>query len=75
MGNLENIYQNYYDHHIDLVGNSEEQLAARLLIEEGLIFESEERRLSLYEGQILDTYKKMSPDGFSSGLIFLIDEL
>ena len=34
-----------------------EQLPARRLIEEGLVFEEEERRLSLYEGQIFKTYK------------------
>ena len=46
IGNLENIYKNYYENQIMLLGSPEEQLAARILIEEGLIFEEEERRLS-----------------------------
>lgn len=49
------ILENYY---LDKIAElpEEEQLPARKLIEEGLIFEEEERRLSLYEGQILKTY-------------------
>ena len=56
LGNLENIYQNYYDHHIRLLGTEEEQQAVRVFVEEGLIFEKEERRLTLYEGQIYSVY-------------------
>ena len=52
IGNLDNVYKNYYENQIMLIGTPEEQLASRLLIEEGLIFEEEKRRLSLYEGQI-----------------------
>ncbi|RMG22576.1 MAG: hypothetical protein D6730_16180 [Bacteroidetes bacterium] len=57
LGDLESIYQNYYDHHISRLGSEEEQRAVRVFIEEGLIFEKEERRLSLYEGQIFSTYQ------------------
>lgn len=57
LGNLENIYQNYYDHHITRLGTPEEEHSARILIEEGLIFEKEERRLTLYEGQIYSVYQ------------------
>ena len=52
IGDIESIYKNHYDNLIDSIGTKKEQLAARKLIEEGLIFEEEERRLSLYEGQI-----------------------
>ena len=53
LGNLDDVYQGYYDHHIQQVGTEADIQAARKLIEEGLIFEEEERRVSLYEGQIV----------------------
>lgn len=56
IGNLAHILKNHYDHNIAALGTAEEQLAARRLIEEGLILEEEERRLSLYEGQIYRKY-------------------
>ncbi len=46
------ILEDYYMSKILEIENEGEQLAARKLIEEGLIFEEEERRLNLYEGQI-----------------------
>ena len=55
-GNLEQIINNYYEEKIASLGDVETQLAARKLIEEGLIFDEEEQRLSLYEGQILKSY-------------------
>lgn len=57
IGNLEHIYQNYYDNQIQKLSSVDDQTKARKLIEEGLIFEEEERRLSLYEGQIRRAYK------------------
>lgn len=56
LGDLENIYQNYYDHQIARIGSPAEQQGARILIEEGLIFEEEERRVGLYKGQITRKY-------------------
>ncbi len=56
LGDIESIYKNYYDNQLKLLGNSEEEYAARLLIEDGLIFEEEERRLNMYEGQIYKTF-------------------
>ena len=61
IGDIESIYKNHYDNLIEGIGAEEEQLAARRLIEEGLIFEEEERRLSLYEGQIFKSFG-VSPD-------------
>ena len=55
------ILENYYLNNISRIEDAEDQLAARRLIEEGLIFEEEERRLSLYEGQILKGYN-ISPE-------------
>ncbi|MCB9274629.1 MAG: hypothetical protein H6564_11355 [Lewinellaceae bacterium] len=52
ISNLENLYENYYENQIKALDSPAERLAARRLIEEGLIFEEEERRLILYEGQI-----------------------
>ena len=52
LGNMEDIYQNYYDNQIAKIENGQERQLARRLIEEDMIFEEEERRLSIYEGQI-----------------------
>lgn len=57
------IYENYYENHIGVIEDLDNQLAARRFIEEGLVFEEEERRLSLYEGVILKQY------GISSDLL------
>lgn len=54
--NMEQIYENYYEDQINLLDSEEEILAARQLLEEGLIFEEEERRLSMYEGQIFKSF-------------------
>ncbi|HXU36274.1 MAG TPA: hypothetical protein VN937_07900 [Blastocatellia bacterium] len=56
IGNLEGIYQNYYDSSIKKLGTEEEQMKARVFIEEGLVFANENRRISLYEGQIHDMF-------------------
>jgi len=56
LGNIEDIYKNYYDNLLNDIESVEERIAARMLIEDGLIFEEEERRLSLYEGQILKDF-------------------
>ena len=53
LGDLDQIFKQYYDQRIRSLGEEDAQLAARKLIEDGLIFEEDERRLSLYEGQIL----------------------
>lgn len=52
LGDIENVYKNYYDNQLKLIGNDDEEYAARVLIEDGLIFEEEERRLNIYEGQV-----------------------
>ncbi len=54
---VERIFENYYRDKIADFGSPDQQLAVRRLIEEGLIFEAEERRLNLYEGQITKQYK------------------
>ncbi len=56
LNRLDEILENYYFDKINLLDNEDERLAARKLIEEGLIFEEEERRLTLYEGQIFKSY-------------------
>ena len=50
------LYENYYRERIARLGDLKDQAAARRLIEDGLILEEENRRLSLYEGQIRKTY-------------------
>jgi WD40 repeat protein len=50
------ILENYYLDKINAITDPTDQLAARRLIEEGFIFEEEERRLTLYEGQIFKSY-------------------
>ena len=56
IGHIPTIYSNHYLNEISKIGTKEEQIAARKFIEEGLIFEEEERRLSIYEGQIHKQY-------------------
>ena len=56
LGDLEQVIQNYYFDTISKVGSETDQFAARLLIEDGLVFEEEQRRLSLYEGQIYKNF-------------------
>lgn len=56
LGALDTIISNYYAGKILEIEDSVERLRARRLIEEGLVFEEEERRLSLYEGQIYRIY-------------------
>lgn len=56
VGDLPAVIERYYDERIQLISDPDQQLAARRLIEEGLIFEEEERRLSLYEGQALRSF-------------------
>lgn len=56
LGALDNIISNYYAGKILEIDDPAERLRARRLIEEGLVFEEEERRLSLYEGQIYRIY-------------------
>jgi len=50
------ILEEYYWSKINAITDPVERLAARRLIEEGLVFEEEERRLNLYEGQIEKNY-------------------
>ncbi|MCB0532230.1 MAG: hypothetical protein KDD14_08525 [Saprospiraceae bacterium] len=52
LGNIEEVYANYYEDQLRQISDPRAQNAARRFLEEGLIFEEEERRLSLYEGQI-----------------------
>ncbi|MCB0639614.1 MAG: hypothetical protein KDC54_23480, partial [Lewinella sp.] len=58
LGDLQAIIANYYEERINAL-DEEEQLPAKRLIEEGLIFDEGEGkgiRLSLYEGQITQIY-------------------
>lgn len=50
---LEPIVENYYEERIREISSLGEQYAARVFVEDVLIFSEEERRLSIYEGQIL----------------------
>lgn len=56
IGDIASVYENYYLNQIARLGDDATQLAARKLVEEGLIFEEEERRLSLYDVQISKHY-------------------
>ena len=58
LGNLQEIIANYYHEKVESL-EAHEYMPVRRLIEEGLIFEESEGhgiRLSLFEGQILQTY-------------------
>ncbi len=56
LGNIKEVYENYYEDQLRQITNPKEQLAAREFIEEGLIFEKDEIRISLYEGQIFQKF-------------------
>lgn len=51
VGDVESIYKNYYENQLSQIADPEDRLAARKMIEEGMIYEEEGRRLNLYEGR------------------------
>ncbi|WP_114940964.1 hypothetical protein [Mucilaginibacter endophyticus] len=56
LGDINNIFENYYDNLISKLPTTEDQRRARIFIEEKLIFEEDKTRLSIYEQQILRDY-------------------
>lgn len=54
--NFEDIYRDYYETIIEKINDSEQQISARKLIEDELIFEYEKRKLTIYEGIIFQKY-------------------
>ena len=56
LGNLEKIVENYYHDKLASLADDSSQYAARKLIEEGLVMEGENIRLSLHEAQITKQY-------------------
>jgi hypothetical protein len=56
LGDLNLVIENYYYNQLKQLGDDAAQLPARKFIEEGLIFEEEQRRLSIYEGLIERVY-------------------
>ncbi|MGV7224540.1 MAG: WD40 repeat domain-containing protein, partial [Nitrospinales bacterium] len=52
LGDPKGIFRDFYDRTIQNIGTSAEQLKSHRFIEDGLIFEEEEKRISLFEGQI-----------------------
>lgn len=63
---LDQVIENYYEERIGWIEDKTQAYAARRLIEEGLVFEEEERRLSIYEGQALKSF------GLSSATLRLL---
>lgn len=61
IGDIEQLYENHYQNQIQRLGDEAEQSTARIFIEEGLIFEEEERRLGVYEGQVYRKFN-ITPD-------------
>jgi hypothetical protein len=58
LGDLELVIEGYYISRLNELQLDEDSLKhIREFVEEGLIFEADERRLTLYEGQITSTYK------------------
>lgn len=53
---FEDIYRDYYETIIEKIKDQEQQISARKLIEDELIFEYEKRKLTIYEGVILQKY-------------------
>jgi hypothetical protein len=63
LGEIDTIFEEYYEKQLAQISSDSNRLAAQVLIEETLVFEEEERRLSLYEGQIFKQH------GFSPELL------
>lgn len=57
LGDLESVIQQYYDRQVVQIGSIEDQLLVKRLVEEGLILESDERRITLDEGIVKRDYK------------------
>ncbi len=55
LGDLQNVSRDFYENVIGSLTNID-QLKARIFIEEGLIFEEEQRRIQMYEGQIIKNF-------------------
>ena len=53
LGEMNDIFENYYDNLIAKLPTAEDQKRARIFIEEKLIYEEDKTRLSIYEKQIL----------------------
>lgn len=62
---LDSIIENYYEERISRIKDPKQAYVARKFIEEGLIFEEEERRLTVYEGQIFSAFK-LEPETLSA---------
>ena len=60
IGDLESLIENYYVDQLAKIEGTEDRSKAQLLIEDGLIFEPEQRRVSLYEGQIKKDFEVSS---------------
>lgn len=57
LGELNDIFENFYENMIHQLPDEEDRQLARRLVEDGLVLEGEEIRLSLHEGQILRDYE------------------
>ncbi|MCY7410249.1 MAG: hypothetical protein LH473_08250 [Chitinophagales bacterium] len=55
LGDLQNVSRDFYENVIGSL-NTSDQLKARIFIEEGLIFEEDQRRIQMYEGQIIKNF-------------------
>jgi hypothetical protein len=56
VGDISNIYEFYYDNILSNIQNPSEKKLIQVFIEDALIFEDEQRRLSLDEGVIMKRY-------------------
>ncbi|MEL6843239.1 MAG: hypothetical protein AAFP02_08490, partial [Bacteroidota bacterium] len=61
LGEISDIFENYYESLIKRIPGKEDRQKARRFIEEGLILEADEIRLSLHEGQVERDFG-ISPD-------------
>jgi len=52
LGNIKDVFENYYDNLISRLSTEDERQKARVFIEEKLIYEEDKTRLSIYEKQI-----------------------
>jgi len=57
IGDISALFKNFYDNLINKIEDTDQQNFARILIEDELILEEEERRLSIYEGVVINKFK------------------
>lgn len=76
LSNIEDIFQNYYLNKIKMLADGDEDLFLKFrnLIEDEFIFEQEQRRIPLYEGQIFNYITKEQLNALANTRIIKVEK-